>query len=408
VTGKAEPHCLVKVYDLWLGLPELVGSTMSDENGFYSVTTSQLEDGIHELIATVTDPAGNVSSPVFLGVWTIDTEAPNAPTSSSAGSDSGPNDRETTDSTITATGKAEPRSVIKIKDSGVTVGVARATLAGEFSVTTTPLTAGYHTLTITCTDIAGNESLPKSIGVWHIVAFYPTVLADPKVGVDTGRFPSESSDKITSDNTLTISGDGQIPGRRVKVYVRLVGDTNYQYVGADSVDGGGRYSATTVPLPDGVYDVFLSFSDLVYANGYELIAKDTGDGSICVAIRPAMSNTWEVCSTPVIVKDYSPAILMSDCATIRLYLYALKFPNPDILPELCYSSSGSSDYCSEGEFLCDGQCLYRYSALFDTWVLESGSCVSRLGYTCACQPPPDPSTIAPPPDNGDTYETNCR
>jgi hypothetical protein len=408
VTGKAEPHCLVKVYDLWLGLPELVGSTMSDENGFYSVTTSQLEDGIHELIATVTDPAGNVSSPVFLGVWTIDTEAPNAPTSSSAGSDSGPNDRETTDNTITATGKAEPRSVIKIKDSGVTVGVARATLAGEFSVTTAPLTAGYHTLTITCTDIAGNESLPKSIGVWHIVAFYPTTLADPKVGVDTGRFPSESSDKITSDNTLTVSGDGQIPGRRVKVYVRLVGDTAYQYVGADSVDGGGRYSATTVPLPDGVYDVFLSFSDLVYANGYELIAKDTGDGSICVAIRPAMSNTWEVCSTPVIVKDYSPAILMSDCATIRLYLYALKFPNPDILPELCYSSSGSSDYCSEGEFLCDGQCLYRYSALFDTWVLESGSCVSRLGYTCACQPPPDPSTIAPPPDNGDTYETNCR
>ena len=408
VTGRAEPNCLVKVYDLWLGLPELVGSAMSDVHGVYSVTTTPLADGIHELIATVTDPAGNVSSPVFLGVWTIDTKAPNAPTSSSAGSDSGLDDRETTDNTITATGKAEPRSVIKIKDGGVTVGVARATLAGEFTVTTKPLSVGYHVLTITCTDIAGNESPSKSIGTWHIVPFQVMGLAAPKVGVDTGRFPSESSDRSTSDNTLTVSGDGQIPGRRAKVYVRRVGDTAYQYVGADSVDGGGRYSATTIPLDDGTYDVFLSFSDLIYAYGYEIIAKDTGDGNICIAIKSSLSNTWEVCGSPTIVKDYSPAILVSECETIRIYLYSLKFPNPDILPELCYSSSGSSDYCSEGPFTCDGHCMYRYSALFDTWVLESGSCVSRLGYTCACQPPPDPSTISPPPSNGDAYETSCR
>lgn len=142
--------------------------------------------------------------------------------------------------------------------------------------------------------------------------------------------------------------------------------------------------------------------------GYEIVAKNTGDGNICLGIRTDTGQPWELASSISVVNGNSPYILKAEFTNITVYLYAMQFPNPDLLPEFCYSGTGTTPNCGNETFVCNGTCVYTYSALFESWVLTLGSCTSGLGYACSCVPPPDPSTISPPPADGDTYETNCR
>lgn len=142
--------------------------------------------------------------------------------------------------------------------------------------------------------------------------------------------------------------------------------------------------------------------------GYEIAAKNTGDGNICLGIRKPSVGIWELASSISVINANSPYILKAEFTDVTVYLYAMQFPNPDILPELCYTGQGTLPNCGNEVFLCDGTCVYTYSSLFENWVLTSGNCHSALGYSCSCTDPPNPSTITPAPSNGDTYETNCR
>jgi hypothetical protein len=166
-----------------------------------------------------------------------------------------------------------------------------------------------------------------------------------------------------------------------KVQVGMVGGYRYNIPGNPSSGGGKKY---------------------------KIVVKDTGSGSICVAIQDPDTLVWQVASSVTTVREDSPTIIKAEFTVMTVYLYALKFPNPNILPSLCYDSNGSSEYCSSETFSCNGTCTYTYSALLDSWVLTSGSCYSSLGYTCSCTEPPSPATISPYPTNGDTYQTNCR
>lgn len=143
-------------------------------------------------------------------------------------------------------------------------------------------------------------------------------------------------------------------------------------------------------------------------SGYELVVKDVGNGSLCIALRNVTTGLFELASSSAVVSANSPYILQVDFTAIRVYLYAMVFPNPDILPELCYTGTGTTPDCGTEVFSCNGSCTYVYNELFESWALQSGSCSSTLGYTCSCILPPDPATISPAPENGDTYETNCR
>ena len=100
----------------------------------------------------------------------------------------------------------------------------------------------------------------------------------------------------------------------------------------------------------------------------------------------------------------------------RVFIYAMKFPNPDILPELCYTGTGTTPSCgnfgtnavSVNQYICSGICTYVFSSLFEAWVLDSSNCHSNMGYTCSCPSPPDPATLSPYPTEGQTYQMECR
>lgn len=153
--------------------------------------------------------------------------------------------------------------------------------------------------------------------------------------------------------------------------------------------------------------------------GYEIIAKDVGNGNLCFVLRSAYAPfSHEVASSVTVVSADTPYIMQVDFPGFqaRVFVYAMKFPNPDILPELCYTGTGTTPSCGNfgtntvngSPFMCNGLCTYVYSELFDAWVLDSSNCHSNLGYTCSCPSPPDPATLSPYPTEGQTYQTECR
>lgn len=144
---------------------------------------------------------------------------------------------------------------------------------------------------------------------------------------------------------------------------------------------------------------------------FEIIAKDVGNGSLCFVIRKTtFPYTAEVASSITVISSGTPYVMQVDFTVynVRVYVYAMKFPNPDILPEICYTNTGTTPNCGSDSFLCSGTCTYVYNSFFDNWSLQSGNCSSNLGYTCSCLEPPDPATLSPAPINGDVYETGCQ
>ena len=138
-------------------------TTVADDNGDWSCTpTTALDNGLHNIEATATDAAGNVSDPATTD-FTVDTEpadttAPDAPVIET------PADSSTvTDPTPTVSGTAEPNSAVVVKEGDNTICTSPADDDGNWSCDPTrALTNGEHTFTATATDAAGNTSDPAT------------------------------------------------------------------------------------------------------------------------------------------------------------------------------------------------------------------------------------------------------
>ena len=174
--------------------------------------TGTLADGAHSFTTTATDPAGNTSQPSAPLVITVDTLPPAQPTLVSVSQDTGPSatDKVTSDTTLTLTGRAEAGSTVTVYDGTTVVGTAVADASGNYTVTTSTLADGNHPLSIKATDPAGNTSVALSAGTYTVDTSAPLAPTIATVGDDTGT----PGYKITSDNTLTITGTAE-PGSTV-------------------------------------------------------------------------------------------------------------------------------------------------------------------------------------------------
>src|SRR5204863_7547601 len=92
-------------------------------------------------------------------VVTIDTTAPAAPSAPDLTTDSGSSSTDdlTNAAAGTYTGTAEVGSTVTLYDGTVSVGSGVAT-SGSYTITSSALATGDHTLTATATDPAGNTS----------------------------------------------------------------------------------------------------------------------------------------------------------------------------------------------------------------------------------------------------------
>ncbi len=234
VTGTAEPNSTVTIYAD--GNP--AGTTTADASGNYTYTFSTpLSDGTHALTATSTDATGNTSAPSAILNITIDSQAPTAPTITTA-------QTPTADNTPTVTGTAEANSTVTIYNGGTIVATVSANASGNYTYTfTTPLADGTHGLTATSTDAVGNTSASSATLNITIDTQAPAVPT-----ITTAQTP-------TADNTPTVTGAAE-PNSTVTIIV----DGNP--VGTTTADASGNYTFTLpTPLSDGAHAVTATSTD---------------------------------------------------------------------------------------------------------------------------------------------------
>ncbi|MDN8552380.1 Ig-like domain-containing protein [Citrobacter werkmanii] len=161
-SGTAEAGATITLYEN----NTVLGTTTVLANGTWSVTTSTLGSGTHTITAVATDAAGNASQPTGGFTLTVDTSAPATPILTTVVDDVAGgvfgnlnNGQISNDSRPTLNGTAEVGSTVSVYDGNTLLGTTTAGVGGAWSFTPgTPLSEGSHTLTVTATDAAGNNS----------------------------------------------------------------------------------------------------------------------------------------------------------------------------------------------------------------------------------------------------------
>ncbi|QXI11249.1 Ig-like domain-containing protein [Pseudomonas zeae] len=267
INGTGEPGDTIIVLDKG----EKIGETTVDEDGNWKFTPeTELGDGDHEITVVIQDPAGNQSNPSDPWEFTVDTQAPDAPSISSVYDDAGVKTGElafgaiTDDTTPTLSGNAEAGSTVAIFDNGQKLGETRADANGNWSFTpATPLIEGEHSFTVQATDIAGNASDLSE--AWDVVI---DTTAPEQPGID-GQGPGISgiiddqgavqgpieNGGVTDDTTPTINGTGE-PGDTI-----IVLDKG-EKIGETTVDEDGNWKFTPeTELGDGDHEITVVIQD---------------------------------------------------------------------------------------------------------------------------------------------------
>ena len=159
-TGTAEAGATVKLYDTD-GTTVLGTGTATAGN--YSIASSALGVGSHTITAVATDAAGNVSPTSAGSTAVILTATPAAPSTPdlAAASDLGfsNTDNITKATTPTFTGTAPAGTTVTLYDTnGTTVLGTGSVTSGAWSIATTTLGTGNHTVTAKASDVAANVS----------------------------------------------------------------------------------------------------------------------------------------------------------------------------------------------------------------------------------------------------------
>src|SRR5439155_526352 len=149
------------------------------------------------------------------------------------------------------TGTAEAGSTVTILVDGTSKGSATAT-GGNYSVTTSALTAGVHAITATATDPAGNVSAASAALSITIDTTAPAAPSIPDLAAasDSG---SSSTDNITNVTTPTFTGTAEANST-----VRIFSDA--VQVGSGTATSGA-YSIATSTLGTGAHNITATATD---------------------------------------------------------------------------------------------------------------------------------------------------
>ncbi len=164
----------------------------------------------------VSDTAGN-SGTAFSQAYVFDNTAPGAPSTPdmSSGTDAGTSstDNITNNTTPIFTGVTEANNTVTLYDTdGTTVlGTATADGSGNWSITSSVLSAGSHTLTAKSTDVAGNTSSASSGLSITIDTTAPTVTSvNSSTANGTYRIGDTVSIQVNLNEAVTVTGTPQL------------------------------------------------------------------------------------------------------------------------------------------------------------------------------------------------------
>ncbi|MGI9442196.1 MAG: Ig-like domain-containing protein, partial [Rubripirellula sp.] len=170
-----------------------------------------LLEGTYDVVASASNSSGTGTDNTT-NELTIDLTAPNAPTALdlAASSDSGSSDVDdiTADTTPLITGVAEAGSLVELFDTdGVTsLGTANAAGDGSWSISSSSLSDGAHTLSAVATDLAGNVSSSSAGLAISIDTTAPTVEADVQFVNDNTPAVSGTVNENDAELVITVAG----------------------------------------------------------------------------------------------------------------------------------------------------------------------------------------------------------
>ncbi|WAB90455.1 Ig-like domain-containing protein [Pseudomonas citronellolis] len=272
--SEAEPNGLVKVYDNDV----LVGSTLADENGDWSLELPELADGAHSLTVTSSDVAGNESKPTRPFELTVDTAAANLVIDSiELVDDFGPltgliaDGDKTDDTTPLLQGHVEGEAkYVEVYDGETLLGTAAVDVQGNWSFQAPELESGEHAFSAVPVDALGKTGEASESIRFEVVG--PEV-AQPEAPViseildDLGSVSGLLNDgDVTDDTSLTVNGsaaagdlvllyvDGELAASVVAdeqgnwtAELPLAGDGEHA-ITAKAQDEAGRHSDETAPV----------------------------------------------------------------------------------------------------------------------------------------------------------------
>jgi hypothetical protein len=143
------------------------------------------------------------------------------------------------------------------------IGTAVVGSNGTWSITTTALAEGVHTLTATAADLAGNVSTASTALILTIDTTPPSPPSSPTLAAGSDNGVS-TTDDVTSDTTPTLTGTVGA-GQTVRVF------DGATLLGTATANASGVWTFTpTSPLSNGVHNLSATVSD---AAGNESLAS---------------------------------------------------------------------------------------------------------------------------------------
>src|SRR5206468_2346904 len=130
----------------------VLGTITANAAGAWSFIPTGLADGVHTLVASETDLAGNTGTASL--TFTLDATAPAMSETLVNDTGTSANDRVTSNPAVAGTGDAN--AAVTIGENGAVLGTTTANAAGGWSFIPTGLADGVHTLVASETDLVGN------------------------------------------------------------------------------------------------------------------------------------------------------------------------------------------------------------------------------------------------------------
>jgi hypothetical protein len=248
----------------------ILGTGLADENGAYSITLSELKDGIDvPLIVTATDTAGNTA--MAFPTITIDSviidptgEIEITAELTDATNSGLKTDSITNDNTPDIAGITEPNATVVItNEAGNELGTATAhATTGAYSITLTELEDGEVPLTVTSTDVAGNTATATpSITIDTAIISPPTPTTPTPIEITAELTDATNSglktDNITNDNTPDIAGITE-----PNATVVITNEAGNELGTATAHATTGAYSITLTELEDGEVPLTVTSTDV--------------------------------------------------------------------------------------------------------------------------------------------------
>ncbi|MEP8673170.1 BapA/Bap/LapF family large adhesin [Enterobacter hormaechei] len=261
LTGTADPGSVIAIYQDGVLVP--LTNVVADVNGNWSYTPLlPLTEGPHTFAVTATNTTtGATSGQSPVATVTVDLTAPTAPAIGAVTDDVGPvtgpiaDGQSTNDNRPTLTGTGTAGDTITVYNNGDPLGTVVVGPTGTWSYTPPALDDGSHTLTVTATDPAGNESTP-SAGITIVVDTVSTTPVITSVTDNAGNAatPVPSGDP-TNDTTPTLTGTAE-PNSVVAIF------DGATQIGTVAADGTGAWTFTPeTALGEGTHDFTVRATD---------------------------------------------------------------------------------------------------------------------------------------------------